>query len=58
MLGRPKIAQSFDELFTLDTRVDCGTINFDFVYADGSSIDEALFQAPKTDTDERVFKVL
>ena len=58
VLGRPEIAQSFDELFTLDTSVDCGTINFDFVYADGSSIDEALFQAPKTDTDERVFKVL
>lgn len=59
VLGRSEIAQPFDELFRLDTRVDCGTINFEFFYADGGSrIDETLFSAPETDSDARVFKVL
>lgn len=58
VLSRPEIAQPFDELFMLDTKVDCGEINFEFVYADGSQIDGTLFSAPKTATDQRVFKVL
>ena len=57
-LGRPVIVHPFDKLFQLDTLVDCGGFVYDFIYADGSPIDESLFHAPASDTDPQVFKVL
>lgn len=58
VLGRPSISQEFDPLFQLDVLVDCGQINFEFVYEDGSPIDRTLFFAPSSDTDPKIFKVL
>ena len=57
-LGRPQISQEFDTLFELDVDVDCGLINFEFIYENGRAIDETLFSTPSTDIDSRIFIVL
>ena len=48
-LGRQELVHPFDELFVLDADIDCGPLSYEFVYEDGSPIDELLFSAPKTD---------
>ena len=58
VLGRTEMSQEFDKFFELDVLVDCGLINFEFVYEDGSAIDETLFSTPSNELDPRVFKVL
>ena len=58
VLGKPKIVVPFEELFKIDTLVDCGTIKYEFVTEDGSPVDETLFAYPKTDKESRIFTVL
>ena len=57
-LGRDAIKQPFNELFTLNTRVNCGIFLNEFIDEKGNPLNPIIFSVPASSTDQRIFSIL